>query len=178
MTIASGYRRAVNSALGVAVAVGAAVSMAPPVQAAAVAAPMPPTCTARMVKVAFKMGGGAAGSLYGRIRVTNTSQASCSIHGYGGLSYVGYGNGTQVGAAADRTPARVRTVVLRPGARAHNRVRMVEAGNYSRRRCGPTKVDGFRVYLPGETRSLYAPHRTVGCSNPTVHLLSVKPYRR
>ena len=35
-----------------------------------------------------------------------------TVQGYGGLSYVGGGDGTQVGAAADREPATARRVVL------------------------------------------------------------------
>ena len=125
----------------------------------------------------FRLGQGAAGSTYGRVRVENSSAAACTLHGYGGLSHVGHGNGTQIGAAADREPARVRTVTLQPGEVARARVRMVEAGNYPRRACRPRRVDGFRVYLPGETRSAYVAFRTTGCADPAVHLLSSRPYR-
>ncbi|WP_300676084.1 DUF4232 domain-containing protein [Nocardioides sp.] len=143
-----------------------------PAQAAA-----PPACTASMTKVSFGNTDGAAGSIYGTMRVTNVSTRTCTIHGYGGISYVGHGNGTQIGAAADRTAARVGTVTLRPRQSATAQVRMVEAGDYGRRHCRPTAVDGFRVYLPGETHSKYVAYPTTGCANPNVHLLSSKPYR-
>ncbi len=51
---------------------------------------------------------------FGRIILTNVSDHSCKIGGYGGLSYVGGGDGTQVGAPADRVPGTVRA--LHPGA--------------------------------------------------------------
>lgn len=136
-----------------------------------------PACTVSGTKVSFHPGQGAAGSVYGQIRVTNTSKATCMVRGHGGVSYVGYGDGGQVGAAADQTAAKVKTVSLKPGGTAHDQVRMVEEGNYSPRTCGPTDVDGFRVYLPGEVNAQFIAHRTIGCSNPKVHLLSVEPFR-
>ncbi len=135
-------------------------------------------CTAGATSVAFHPGQGAAGSLYGRIVVRNTSERPCTVHGYGGISYVGHHNGTQIGAASVRVPAKVRTLTLRPGAKAHAQVQMTEAGNYSRRSCHPTRVDGFRVYLPGETHSQFARHTTTGCANARITLLHNKPYRR
>ena len=41
---------------------------------------------------------------------------------------------------------------------------------------GRTKVDGFRVYVPDETRSQFIEHKTIGCANPKVHLLEHKAY--
>ena len=53
----------------------------------------------------------------------------------------------------------------------------VNALNYPRRRCHPTPVDGFRVYIPDETRSQFVPHVTTGCAKVGVHLISHRPYR-
>jgi hypothetical protein len=147
------------------------VSLAGPASAA-----QRPACTAAMTTVSFRVGGGAAGSIYGHLRVRNTSSRTCTIHGYGGVSYVGHGNGTQIGAASQRVAARVGTVTLRPGQVAQAQVRMVEAGNYAGR-CTMTKVNGFRVYLPGETHSQFVRYSTTGCANTHVHLLSNWPYR-
>lgn len=128
--------------------------------------------------VASYHGGGAAMShRYGRIVLRNESDHACSIRGYGGLSYVGGGDGTQVGAPADRVPGRVRTVVVEPGERVVSRVVETEASAYPRHRCRPAHVDGFRVYVPDETASQYVAHPATGCRNPRVHLLSHRAYR-
>jgi hypothetical protein len=115
---------------------------------------------------------------YGRIVLTNVSDHACSTGGYGGLSYVGGGDGTQVGAPADRTPGRVRSFLVRPGQKVVSGVAESDAGVYPRRECRPMKVDGFRVYLPNETRSQFVKHPTTGCRNRGVHLLAHKAYRR
>ena len=108
----------------------------------------------------------------------NTSDRACTVRGYGGLSYVGGGDGTQVGAAADRTPSRVRPIVVRPGERVVSPIAETAAAPYPRHRCRPRHVDGFRVYLPDETRSQFVPHPTTGCRDKRVHLLEHHAYRR
>ena len=119
-----------------------------------------------------------AGHRYGRIVLTNVSDTACRTGGYGGLSYVGHGDGTQIGAAADREPSPVRNIVLRPGERVRSDVSETVAQNYPKKRCRPVPVDGFRVYVPNATRSQFIEHPTTGCANPRVHLLSHRAYRR
>ena len=38
-------------------------------------------------------------------------------------------------------------------------------------------MDGFRVYLPDETRSQFVKHPTTGCRNRHIHLLTHRAYR-
>lgn len=121
--------------------------------------------------------GAGAGSRFGRIVLRNTSATTCFVQGYGGLSYVGHGDGTQIGAAATRVPGTARRVVLEPGERAVSRVRESTAENYPRRTCRPRAVDGFRVYVPDATRSQFVAHATTGCANARVRLISQRPYR-
>ncbi|WP_134767004.1 DUF4232 domain-containing protein [Nocardioides sp. 1609] len=135
-------------------------------------------CTDADLSATYHGRGAGAGHRYGVIRLTNTSDDACRTGGYGGLSYVGGGDGTQVGAAADRDPGRTRSFVLEPGRSAVSRVDAVVAENYPRRECRPTAVDGFRVYVPNATRSQFVAHRTTGCASGTVHLLGHRPYRR
>ncbi|HEU5038417.1 MAG TPA: DUF4232 domain-containing protein [Nocardioides sp.] len=137
-----------------------------------------PECTNAELVASYHGAGAAMSHRYGRIVLANTSDRSCSIRGYGGLSYVGHGDGTQIGAAADRDPSRVRTVVVAPGEKVVSRVSAAVAGAYPRHRCRPAHVNGFRVYLPDETRSQFVKHSTTGCRNHRVHLLSHKAYRR
>lgn len=114
---------------------------------------------------------------YGKIVLKNVSDHACRTGGYGGLSYVGGGDGTQIGAPATRVPGHVRSIVVRPGERVSSRISETDAGVYPRRECRPAHVDGFRVYLPNETRSQYLPHPTTGCRNHDVTLITHQAYR-
>lgn len=135
-----------------------------------------PECRTSQLRADYRARDAAAGHRYGVVRLRNTGDRACAVQGYGGLSYVGGGDGTQVGAAADREPATARRVVLAPGARALSRVAETVAENYPRGRCRPTPVDGFRVYAPDATRALFVAHRTTGCADDTVHLLTHRPF--
>ena len=119
-----------------------------------------------------------AGHRYGRLALVNTSSTRCRTGGYGGLSYVGGGDGTQIGAAADRDPGTVRSYVVRPGHRLVSDVDAVVAADYPRKRCRPAAVDGFRVYVPDAEEAQYVPHATRGCTNRRIHLLGHGPYHR
>ena len=115
---------------------------------------------------------------YGRIVLVNVSGFTCLIHGYGGLSYVGHGDGTQIGAAADRTHDTEPTIALKPGQRVVSRVVETSYAPYPKRKCHPTAVDGFRVYVPNSTVSKFIAHPTTGCARTGAHLLAHKAYHR
>lgn len=137
-----------------------------------------PACHNRDLKVSFKYTGSAAGHAYGKIRIRNVSGHKCRTGGYGGVSYVGHGNGTQIGHAAIRDGGKARSFVLKPGKRLVSRLTMTNAQNYDRSECRPTKVDGLRVYVPNAYKSQYVAYRTVGCAKKKAHLLYQLPYRR
>lgn len=165
-----------------AVAVPAVQAYANPADPAAAApssarAIAPSACTPGDVSVSYRVTDAGAGQRFGRLVVTNTSGSACSIRGYGGLSYVGGGDGTQIGASATRTRGTVRTVVLAGGAKAVSEVQESVSQNYSAGACQPRKVDGLRVYLPGATASQYVAHPTTGCASTRIHLLSHLPFR-
>lgn len=136
-----------------------------------------PSCTNAELTASYHGGDAGMSHQYGRIVLRNVSGHACRTGGYGGLSYVGGGDGTQIGAPADREPGQVRSIVVRPGKKVVSRVSETDAGVYSRRECRPAKVDGFRVYIPNETESQYIPHPTTGCRSHSVHLLTHKAYR-
>jgi len=138
-----------------------------------------PLCTNADLHASYHAGGGAMGTLYGRIVLRNISGHACHTGGYGGVSYVGDGNGTQIGAAARRIDkSDVATFVLQPGQRLRSPIGETEAANYPRKRCHPAPVDGFRIYVPNATKSQYVVHPRTGCRNPHIRLISQKPYRR
>ena len=136
-----------------------------------------PECTKANLSAKYKGGDAATSHVYGRIILRNTSEVTCFVQGYGGLSYVGKGNGTQIGAAADRTPSATPKTVLKPGDKVRSAIVETSFAPYPKKECRPTKVDGFRVYVPDETRSIFIEHPTTGCANPKVHLLQHKAYR-
>lgn len=155
---------------------GAAVLAVPASEAAPAA---PPRCTYADLDASFVVTDGAVGSVYGRIRLTNVSDHACVIGGFGGVSYVGDGDGTQIGRSAVRErAAQARSYVVRPGQRLVSTVRMSNADNYPASTCRRARVDGFRVYVPNATRSQFVRFRTVGCRNHAVHLLHQRPYYR
>lgn len=146
-------------------------------QAPAGATSAVPACTNAMLKASFHHLDAGAGHRFGRLVLTNVSGHACHTSGFGGLSYVGHGNGTQVGAAATRT-GRASAFTLQAGQRAYSAVDEVVSANFPAKRCKPTKVNGFRVYVPNATKSQYVPHQTTGCANSTVHLLSHQAFRK
>jgi hypothetical protein len=161
--------------LVLATVMGLAVVLAMSVDAAHPATP--PQCTNDHLSASYRGGDAAMSHVYGRIVLRNTSDEACWVRGYGGLSYVGGGDGTQVGAAADRTPSKRPRTVLEPGDKVRSRVVETSYGPYPKKKCQPTEVDGFRVYLPDETRSQFIARPTTGCANAEIHLLAHKAYR-
>ncbi|MDQ6935905.1 MAG: DUF4232 domain-containing protein [Actinomycetota bacterium] len=135
-------------------------------------------CGNAELRASWRYDNTAAGHTIGYIVLRNASAHACVTGGYDGLSYVGFGNGTQVGAAAVRSGGRVASYVLAPGQRLQSLVSETSARLYSPSTCWPYRADGFRVYVPNATRSQYVPHRTTGCLNGHVQLLSHEPYGR
>jgi hypothetical protein len=137
-----------------------------------------PECTNADLHATYRHTDDGAGHSFGRIVLRNVSDHACHTRGFGGLSYVGDGNGTQIGAAAVRdTSTPVRTHTLQPGDRVRSAVDETRAANFRRHRCRPAPVDGFRVYVPDASVSQFVPHPTTGCRNDAVHLISHRAYR-
>lgn len=136
-----------------------------------------PECTNDQLTARYRGGDAATSHVYGRIVLKNTSDRACFVKGYGGLSYVGHGDGTQIGAAADRARSKKPKTVLQPGDKVRSRVVETSTGPYDKKKCKPRKVDGFRVYIPDETRSQFIAHETTGCANAEIHLLTHTAYR-
>ena len=155
---------------------GTAATPQPAATQRSVTKPLVRECTKADLSAAYPGGDAAMSHVFGRIVLRNISEDACFIQGYGGLSYVGGGNGTQVGAPAERTPSKIPKTILGPGDKVRSAVSETSYAPYPRHLCQPTKVDGFRVYPPDETRSLFIAHPTTGCANPKVHLLEHKAF--
>lgn len=113
-------------------------------------------CTATHLhgSVTTAAGGGSAGHQAYEIVFRNTGSSPCTLQGWPGVSFVGKGNGTQLGAPAtfDRSSAH-GTVTIAAGSTAHATLLVAQARNYED--CGITTADGFRVYPPGSKQSLF-----------------------
>lgn len=136
-----------------------------------------PNLTGRLEPVE---GGGSAGHYALAIVLTNQADAPCVLQGWPGVSFVGDGDGSQIGAAAtlDRTSPH-GTVTLEPGSAAQAVVQVANADNYGTE-CGQTQADGFRVYPPGEKRSLFVQGDQItltACSDADQELLDVQAFR-
>lgn len=133
-----------------------------------------PLCTADKLSGAVEdtPGGGAAGSAYRTLVLTNTSPAACSTMGFPGVSYLSV-SGSQVGAPAARSEGTPETlVVLEPGQSATAVLRETRPENYGEA-CGLVDTSGFLVYPPEDTGSLTIAHAGSGCSSEDIELLSI-----
>ncbi|MDM7887995.1 DUF4232 domain-containing protein [Curtobacterium sp. RHCJP20] len=120
--------------------------------------------------------GGAAGSTYVHLALRNTGSTTCTLQGWPGVSFVGGGSGEQIGAAATRDEASAHpTVTLAPGAVAVAPLKITQAENYPTAKCDPVAADGFRVYPPGSTESLFVRDSGVtACRSTDAGLLNVQ----
>jgi hypothetical protein len=121
-------------------------------------------------------GGGAAGSTFVSLVLTNKGASACTLQGWPGVSFVGDGNGTQIGQAAtfDRTSPHGTVTLAASGGTATSTLRIVQAGNYSNADCSPTPADGFRIYPPGQKASVFAAKSGLtACASKSVALLTV-----
>lgn len=134
-----------------------------------------PRCTTDDLSVTLGTFEGTAGSSYVPIRFTNTSSTACELHGFPGVSFVGKGNGTQLGAPADWDQSQpVVQNTLQPGSVVVSNLRVAQAGNYDSSQCQPLTADGLRVYPPHSTQAVFVKAANLtACQNPAIHLLTV-----
>lgn len=120
--------------------------------------------------------GGAAGSVVVHLVLTNTGSTACTLQGWPGVSFVGGGNGAQIGAAATQEQGSPHpTVTLAAGQRAVAPLKIGQAADYGDGACDPRTPDGFRVYPPGSEQSLFvADTDQQACASTSATLLSVQ----
>ncbi|MHA7984675.1 DUF4232 domain-containing protein [Rathayibacter sp. CAU 1779] len=134
-----------------------------------------PTCSVDDLSITLGTPSGAAGSEYLPIDFTNTSSKACELHGFPGVSFVGNGNGTQLGAPADwDTSQTIVQNTLQPGSAVVSNLKIAQARNYDSSECQPLKADGLRIYPPHSTKSAFVQASNLtACQNANVHLLTV-----
>jgi hypothetical protein len=148
---------------------------APPSQATAQSGPA--LCKVSGLKATTdSTGGGAAGSVYMQLILTNTGSEACLLKGYAGVSLTAGADGEPIGAAAtrdDSTP--VTDVLLAPGQAGTATLRYTQAANFQG--CTKTPAAGFRIYPPSELDSLFLAQPMDACSNTDINLLTIGAFQ-
>ncbi|WP_347109707.1 DUF4232 domain-containing protein [Paenarthrobacter sp. S56] len=121
-------------------------------------------------------GGGAAGSIYEKLIVTNSGSSPCTIEGFAGVSLAADANGSPIGEPATReNTVPVTRIELAPGKAAWAEIRYTQAGNYGD--CTKVAAAGYRIYPPEDTASLFVPEPHDACSNAGIKLLTVTAFQ-
>ena len=153
---------------------GAATGPASSAPAPAVSTPAAPgLCKAAgLTGTIDSTGGGAAGSVYMTLILTNSGTEPCLLRGFAGVSLTADANGAPIGAAAARdesTPAA--DVLLAPGQAGAATLRYSQAANHPD--CTMAPAAGFRVYPPEDTASLFIAQPRDACSDAETRLLTI-----
>ena len=120
-------------------------------------------------------GGGAAGSVYYRIELTNLSTATCTVDGYPKVNAVDL-KGARIGAFAGHESGKApKPVTLAPGQSATAQLRIVDALNFPADKCKATTAAGLRVAIPGGSGNKIAPLAFETCVRATTKTLTVAP---
>jgi hypothetical protein len=139
-------------------------------------APGPAGCLAPGLQGQLGVSQGTAGTIYQVIVLTNTSNATCTLYGYPGVSFVTGAGGSQVGKPASKDAVVAKTLVtLSPGAKADVLLAVHDAGAIAN--CKITTVNWLRIYPPGDYGSIYVQYKTQACANPAQSIMSVTPVR-
>jgi hypothetical protein len=121
-------------------------------------------------------GGGAAGSVYMKLNLTNTGTENCILRGFAGVSLTADAAGGPIGAPAVRDESTTAAeVVLAPGETGWAQLRYTQAGNYPD--CSPVEAAGYRIYPPEDTGSIFLAQPTRACSNADIELLTIGPFQ-
>lgn len=117
-------------------------------------------------------GGGAAGSVYMQLILTNSGAEPCLLKGFAGVSLTAGANGDPIGAPAAREESTpVADVLLAPGQAGTATLRYTQARNYQD--CTVVPAAGFRVYPPEDTASLFLAEPHDACSNAGINVLTI-----
>lgn len=136
-------------------------------------------CRTASLKLSLGPTNGAAGHVYQALLFTNVSKQSCLMVGFPGVSYVTGGNGTQVGAPAQKDGTVGQRITLQPGQVASSIITMTDVGVFDPATCKPTPTRGLRVYPPDNTASLFIAQNGTGCAgnppSPQLRVQTIKP---
>jgi hypothetical protein len=153
---------------------GAAGTAAPVTAAPAPAGPA--LCKAAgLTATTDSTGGGAAGSVYMQLLLTNSGSEPCILVGFAGVSLTAGADGAPIGAAAARDTTPATEVLLEPGQAGAATLRYTQARNYPD--CTVVQAAGFRVYPPEDTASLFIAQPRDACANADINLLTIGAFQ-
>jgi Protein of unknown function (DUF4232) len=136
----------------------------------------PSGCLASALQAQVGGSQGAAGTIYQVIVLTNASNATCTLYGYPGVSFVTGVGGAQVGLPATKNPVVAKTLVtLAAGAQAAFLLGVHDVGAIPS--CKVTNVDWLRIYPPGDYGSITVKDKTQSCANANLSIMTVSPVR-
>lgn len=131
-------------------------------------------CATSALDVSAAPAGGAAGSVYVDVTVTNAAEEPCVLGGYPGVSFVDSA-GTAVGVPAVRDAGVPGTgQVLAPGESATAALRMSRPGNHAA--CEAREATGLRVYPPENTEPVVVPFPAEACTGPGIQQLEIQGF--
>ncbi|HSO15428.1 MAG TPA: DUF4232 domain-containing protein [Arthrobacter sp.] len=158
-------------------AAGAAAGPATSTPASAAPAPAGPALckAAGLTATTDSTGGGAAGSVYMQLLLTNSGTEPCMLLGFAGVSLTAGADGAPIGAAAARDTTPATEVLLEPGQAGAATLRYTQARNYPD--CTVVPAAGFRIYPPEDTASLFIAQPRDACSNTGINLLTIGAFQ-
>ncbi len=126
-------------------------------------------CGADDLDLSLLPAGGAAGTHFVALSVTNTSGEDCVINGFPGVSLTD-GSGDALGEPADRNPAvGAQAITLAPGEAAHAMLGIPNHQNYPPGECeGPSEE--LVMYPPDELEPITAPFEDYACPGLSVRV--------
>ena len=126
-------------------------------QATAVSGSAVSRCHTRSLTAVLVKDGAGLGHSFYKIGLRNTSERTCWVKGYPGVSFLG-ARRHQIGRSAKRVPRRVRRVTVKPREAA---VAKLDVATGACKRVRRSRY--LRVIPPDETRSLVIRARVVVC---------------
>ena len=129
--------------------------------------------------MAVRSYGNSAGHVISQIVFTNIGTRSCQLRGYPGVSTVGHGNGTQIGAAATRESQDVATVTLASGSSNVNAilqaVNIRTTGGPLGDKCPTASADGYRIYPPHSTTAVFVRSTNLRACTSSTAWMTIAP---
>lgn len=136
-------------------------------------------CADGVIQITVSGSDAGAGSIASNVVFTNTGQESCVLRGAPGVSVVGDGNGTQLGAAAEQQEdASPTDVTLPAGGSASALLTSVNIGSDGGPLDGCEAVtgDGYRIFPPHSFTAVFVASAGVpACSNAAVTWMTIGP---
>ena len=167
-----------SSTAGATGAATSAPASPPPPPSSAPASQATELCTAAELTGSLDdTGGGAAGHIYMKLILANSSGTDCILDGYPGVSMVKAGTTDPIGAPAVRDPQAPSNgpIPLAPGQSASAVLSYAQAGNYQG--CQQVQAGSVLVYPPSAFDSLEIPHPLTACSNANIELLTIGAFQ-